>query len=75
MGEERDAPPSIDDRLRGSRAARQSLHNLVARMRQDRRLWQLERSRLLRRARLTPARRQRLRQRCQPGGGDDSTVC
>ena len=74
MAGDPDTSASIEELLRDSRATRQSIHDLVARMRQDQRLWERELTRLLRRTRLTAT--QRLRERYVAGRGRrDSTVC
>ena len=77
MADEPAPAQAIEDLLRDSRAARQSIHDLVLRMRRDRRAWERDLAQLLHRARLTAAQRQRLRDGYQARGGGSRgpTVC
>ncbi len=75
MNDRRPPAPPIDDLLREARAAREAVHDLIARMRTDRRAWERDLATLLTHARLTPSQRQRLGARfhaARRGGG--STV-
>jgi cytochrome P450 len=72
MSDGRPPAPPVDDLLRETRAAREAVHELIARMRRDRRDWERDMATLLRHARLTSSQRQRLGARfhaARRGGG------